>query len=112
MKTNTHKAPQQLADAWARIEQAHDNYLSFGKAIHHFWYEYIGGMLKGFDVDTDNFVLQLRHPKENEVIQETHRSRAKLWKTCVATSGTRMVRLSQAAIRGTSEPADSRNSGC
>ena len=61
-----HEAPPQLEDALARIEQAKANYRSFANEMEKFFYEYIGGMLKGFE-DEKNFVIQLRHPKESEV---------------------------------------------
>ena len=61
---NTPEPPKQLADARARIEQANDDYISFVKEMNNVWYELIGGMLKGFDGETENYVMQLPNPRK------------------------------------------------
>lgn len=62
-----HEAPPELADALARIEQAKENFISLTREMNKFLYDYIGGMVKGLDRETGNFVLQLRHPRESTV---------------------------------------------
>ena len=67
MNVKPPEAPEQLTDAWARIEQAHDNYLSLGREIQLFWREQVRGMLRGFDGETGNFIMRLPHPSDSEV---------------------------------------------
>ena len=62
-----HGTPPQLEDAVARIEQAKENYRSLAQEMEEFLYNYVKGMVKGFDPESENFVLQLRHPKESNV---------------------------------------------
>ena len=64
---DTHETPPQLGDALARIDQAKENYVSLAYALDEFLYNYVKGMVKGFDPETEGFVLQLRHPKESDV---------------------------------------------
>ena len=63
--SKNHKTPPELEDAKARIEQAKDNYVSLDEELNTFLYDYVKGMIKGFDQKSGNFVMQLRHPKEN-----------------------------------------------
>ena len=61
------KTPPQLSDALARIDQAKDNYMSLVLEMNDFLYKYVKGMIRGFDPETDNFVMRLRHPKDSKV---------------------------------------------
>ena len=61
------ETPPELADAWARIDQAKENYISLAREMNEFLYKYVKGMMKGRDRESGNFVLQLRHPKESNV---------------------------------------------
>ena len=61
---DTPELPKQLADAWARIEQANDDYMSFVSEMTNVWYKLIGGMLKGFDGETENYVIQFPNPRK------------------------------------------------
>ena len=61
------ETPPELADAWARIDQAKENYISLAREMNEFLYKYVKGMVKGRDRESGNFVLQLRHPKESNV---------------------------------------------
>ena len=61
------ETPPELKDAKARIEQAMENYVSLADELDRFLYGYVKGMLKGFDKDTGNFVMQLRHPRESNI---------------------------------------------
>lgn len=65
--SDTHEVPPQLADSLARIDQARENYVSLVHELNVFLYEYVKGMVKGYDRETEGFVLQLRHPRENNV---------------------------------------------
>ena len=62
-----HETPPELEDATARIEQAKHNYVSLAEELNRFLYDYVKGMVKGFDRESGNFVLQLRHPRESNV---------------------------------------------
>ena len=62
-----HETPPELEDATARIEQAKHNYVSLAEELNRFSYDYVKGMVKGFDRESGNFVLQLRHPRESNV---------------------------------------------
>ena len=62
-----HETPPELEDATARIEQAKHNYVSLAEELNRFLYDYVKGMVKGFDRESGNFVLQLRHPMESNV---------------------------------------------
>ena len=41
--------------------------MSLGHELNVFLYNYVKGMVKGFDYKTDNAVIQLRHPRESDV---------------------------------------------
>lgn len=41
--------------------------MSFVLAMNEFLYDYVKGMVKGFEPGTENFVIQLRHPKDSNV---------------------------------------------
>ena len=62
-----HETPPELEDATARIEQAKHNYVSLAEELNRFLYDYVKGMVKGFDRESGNFVLQPRHPRESNV---------------------------------------------
>ena len=51
----------------ARLGQAKEDYFGLAHELNEFLYDYVKGMIKGFDRDSGNFVLQLRHPKESTV---------------------------------------------
>ena len=57
--------PEQLADAWTRLYRAKENYEALTEEVTKFLYEYVKGMVKGWNPETDGFVLQLRHPRES-----------------------------------------------
>ena len=57
--------PEQLADAWTRLYRAKEHYDALTSEVMNFLYEYVKGMIRGRDPETENFVLRLRHPKEN-----------------------------------------------
>ena len=61
--------PHQLQDALTRIEEAKADYSKLAAELEQFLYDYIKGMLKGFDKDSENpsFNMQLRHPRESIV---------------------------------------------
>ena len=65
--TDIHETPPELEDAAARIEQAKHNYISLAEELNRFLYDYVKGMVKGFDRESGNFVLQLRHHRESNV---------------------------------------------
>ena len=54
------QAPEQLADAWTRLYRAKENYDALVGETVKFLYEYVKGMVKGWDPEKENFVLQLR----------------------------------------------------
>lgn len=64
---STRAVPPELADAMARIEQAKQDYVRFVQGIDVFLYNYVRGMVKGFDSDSGGFVLRFRHPKESNI---------------------------------------------
>ena len=61
------ETPSQLEDALARFGQAKEDYFVLANELNEFLYNYVKGMVKGFDHDTGGFVLQLRHPSESNV---------------------------------------------
>ena len=64
---DAHEAPPELEDALGRIDQAKDNYVSLVHEMNEFLYDYVKGMVKGLDLVTGHFNMQLRHPKESIV---------------------------------------------
>ena len=65
--SNTRAIPPELADAMTRIEQAKQDYVRFLQEIEVYLYNYVRGMVKGFDLDSGNLVLRMRHPKESNI---------------------------------------------
>ncbi len=65
--SENHEMPSELEDAWARIEQAKANYGSLAEELDKFLYNYVKGMIKGFDEKSGNFAIQFRHPKESNI---------------------------------------------
>ena len=61
------KTPPELTDAWARIDQANENYISLAREMNEFLHKYVEGMVKGLDHESGSYVVQLRHPKESNV---------------------------------------------
>ena len=61
------ETPPQLEDALARLEQAKEDYAFLAQQLNEFLYDYVKGMVKGFNPETGAFDLQLRHPKESNV---------------------------------------------
>lgn len=55
-------APEQLSDAWTRLYRAKKNYNALVGEAMNFLYEYVGGMVKGWDPKSGAFVLQFRDP--------------------------------------------------
>ena len=78
--------PPELEDAKARIEQAKENYISLAEELEKFLYDYVKGMIKGFDKESENFVMQLRHPKESNIRAGQGFWCHKLQKTCAPLS--------------------------
>ena len=59
--------PEQLADAWTRLYRAKENYDALTDEVTKFLYEYVKGMVKGWNPDTGGFVLQLRHHRDSTI---------------------------------------------
>ena len=59
--------PSELEDALSRLNSTVEDYALLQQEMDKFLYRYVGGMIKGFNPTTGNFVLQLRHPKESIV---------------------------------------------
>ena len=57
--------PEQLADAWTRLYRAKENYDALTDEVTKFLYEYVKGMVKGWNPDTGGFVLRLRHHRDS-----------------------------------------------
>ena len=57
--------PEQLMDAWTRLYRSKENYDALSEEVTNFMYEYVKGMVKGWDPETEGFNLQLRHPRES-----------------------------------------------
>ena len=47
--TRRPETPPELEDATARIEQAKHNYVSLAEELNRFLYDYVKGMVKGFE---------------------------------------------------------------
>ena len=62
-----HNAPERLLGAWTRLYRAKENYESLTSEVNEFLYNYVKGMLKGWDPESENFSLQLRHPKDSRM---------------------------------------------
>ena len=60
-----HNVPEKLLDAWTRLYRAKENYESLTYEVTEFLYNYVKGMLKGWDPASENFNLQIRHPKDS-----------------------------------------------
>lgn len=60
-----HEVPEQLADAWTRLYRAKENYSALNDEVTDFLYEYVKGMVRGWNPETKGFVIQLRHPRES-----------------------------------------------
>ena len=59
--------PEQLVDTWTRLYRAKENYDALAAEVTNFLYEYVKGMVKGWDPETGGFTIQLRHPRERVV---------------------------------------------
>ena len=59
--------PEQLADAWTGLYRAKENYDALIDEVTKFLYEYVKGMVKGWNSDTGGFVLQLRHHRDSTI---------------------------------------------
>lgn len=57
--------PIELSDAWARLQQAADEYVALQHAVNEFLYEYLKGMPIGKDPERGDFSIRLRHPKDS-----------------------------------------------
>ena len=54
------EAPEQLADAWTRLYRVQENYNALVVESNNFLYEYVKGMVKGWDPVSESFVLKFR----------------------------------------------------
>ena len=54
------EVPEQLADAWTRLYRAKENYDALIAETMNFLYEYVKGMVKGWDPQRAGFAIQLR----------------------------------------------------
>ena len=52
---DVYELPPELEDASARVDQAKQDYVVFAHEMNEFLYQYVKGMLKGFDPDTGHF---------------------------------------------------------
>ena len=59
---NAHEAPAELTDALARIDRAKKDYFSLAREMEVFLYEYVKGMIRGYDRESGSVTIQLRHP--------------------------------------------------
>ena len=57
--------PEQLVDAWTRLYRAKENYDALAAEVTNFLYEYVKGMIRGWNPETGGFGLQFRHPRES-----------------------------------------------
>lgn len=57
--------PVELSDAWARLQQAAEEYVALQRAVHEFVYDYLKGMQMGKDPNTGQFFIRLRHPEDS-----------------------------------------------
>ncbi|MCY3774073.1 MAG: hypothetical protein OXG98_18855 [Gemmatimonadetes bacterium] len=60
--------PEELSDAWDRIEVAQENLCSLSQEMDKFLYNFIRSMIKGYDNVRKNRTIQLRHPKDCYVV--------------------------------------------
>ncbi len=60
-----HDVPEQLVDTWTRLYRAKENYDALGDEVTSFLYEYVKGMIKGWNRESESFVLQFRHPRDS-----------------------------------------------
>ena len=58
-------APEQLADAWTRLYRAKENHDVLAGEAMSFLYEYVKGMVKGWDPESGSYVLRVRPAKES-----------------------------------------------
>ena len=63
----TPNAPEQLADAWTRLYRAKENYDALQEEITKFLYEYVKGMVRGWNPETRTYVLRLREARESRM---------------------------------------------
>lgn len=57
--------PQQLVDAWARLEQVDDDFVALQREIDHFALEYYRRMPQGRDPETGDYTIKFNHPSAN-----------------------------------------------
>ena len=60
-----HNVPEQLVDTWTRLYGVKENYDALNHEVTNFLYEYVKGMIRGWNPETESFGLRLRHPKES-----------------------------------------------
>ena len=57
--------PKQLVDTWTRLYRVKENCDALDGEITSFLYEYVKGMIRGWNPESESFVLQLRHPRDS-----------------------------------------------
>ena len=62
-----HNVPEQLTDTWTRLYRAKENYSALSDEVTCFLYEYVKGMVRGLNPETNAFVTQLRHPRDSMI---------------------------------------------
>ena len=67
----TPNVPRQLADTWTRLYRAKENYDALTLEVNEFLYEYVKRMVRGWNQQSQAFVLQLPHPRESEITGRT-----------------------------------------
>ena len=60
--------PKQLVDTWTRLYRAKENYDALNHEVTNFLYEYVKGMVRGWNPATKSFDLRLRHPRESIMV--------------------------------------------
>ena len=60
-----HNTPEQLLNAWTRLYRAKENYDTLADEVTNFLYEYVKGMVRGWNPESEGFVLRLRHPRDS-----------------------------------------------
>ena len=60
-----HNVPEQLVDTWTRLYGVKENYDALNHEVTNFLYEYVKGMIRGWNPETESFGLQFRHPRES-----------------------------------------------
>lgn len=59
--------PEQLNDAWTRLYRAMKIYDAFVNEVDTFMYNYVKGIVKGWDPETESYVLQFRYASDSKL---------------------------------------------